>query len=240
MTRVEAEGPCFAPRRSWFVRSAVMTHVEAEAIAALWEDLLQRSSLPPRVAGVTGTEYELARLVPTQPVRIIEAPAAETWVRSDLHLRDRGAFESSGRRFADLRAMEARMLEAWRNNVSPDHTIVCLGDVAHPAAFDDEDLVEQLRACPGRRILVLGNHDLVLRRELEEAGFRDQCAAALCAHRPRGRADAHAARPGPSGCVHIYGHLHARGNRAPRRLDVGVDAIGFASRRLDWLLEDLA
>ena len=55
-----------------------MTHVEAEAIAALWEDLLQRSSLPPRVAGVTGAEYELARLVQTQPVRIIEAPAAET------------------------------------------------------------------------------------------------------------------------------------------------------------------
>ena len=31
--------------------------------------------------------------------------------------------------------------------VSPEHTIVCPGDVAHPAAFGDEDLVEQLRAC---------------------------------------------------------------------------------------------
>lgn len=39
-----------------------MTRVEAEGIAVLWEDLLQRSPLPPRVAGVTGAEYELARL----------------------------------------------------------------------------------------------------------------------------------------------------------------------------------
>ena len=217
-----------------------MTHVEAEAIAALWEDLLQRSSLPPRVAGVTGAEYELARLVQTQPVRIIEAPAAETWVWSDLHLRDPGAFQSSGRPFADLRAMEARMLEAWRNNVSPDHTIVCLGDVAHPAAFEDEDLLEQLRACPGRRILVLGNHDLVLRRELEVAGFRDHCATALCATDPAAALTHMPLARVPYGCVHLFGHLHARGNRAPRRLDVGVDAIGFAPRRLDWLLDNLA
>ncbi len=130
-----------------------MTRVEAEGIAARWEDLLQRTPLPPRVGGVTGAEYELARLVQAHPVRIIETPAAKTWIWSDLHLRDPGAFESSSRPFPNLRAMEARMLEAWHNNVGADDTIVCLGDVAHPNAFDDQDLVKQLRACPGRRVL---------------------------------------------------------------------------------------
>lgn len=57
-----------------------MTHLEADAIAALWDDLLQRSSLPPQVAGVTAAEYELARLVQAGPVLIIDTPAAETWV----------------------------------------------------------------------------------------------------------------------------------------------------------------
>ena len=33
-------------------------------------------------------------------------------------------------------------------------------------------------------MLVLGNHDLGWQRPLEEAGFRDQCAAALCASDP--------------------------------------------------------
>ena len=217
-----------------------MTRVEAEGIAALWEDLLQRTPLPPRVGGVTGAEYELARLVQAHPVRIIETPAAKTWIWSDLHLRDPGAFESSSRPFPNLRAMEARMLEAWHNNVGADDTIVCLGDVAHPNAFDDQDLVKQLRACPGRRVLVVGNHDLGWQRPLEEAGFRDQCAAALCASDPPAALTHLPLARLPFGAVHLYGHLHARGDPAPRRRDVGVDAIGFAPRRLDWLLEDLA
>ena len=60
--------------------------------------------------------------------------------------------------------------------------------------------------------------------------------------RPAGRALTHLPlAPGcPYGAVHLYGYLHARGDPAPRRRDVGVDAIGFAPRRLDWLLEDLA
>ena len=200
---------------------------EAEGIAVLWEDLLQRSPLPPRVAGVTGAEYELARLVQGGPVRVIEAPPAETWIWSDLHLRDRGAFEATGRPFPSLRAMEGRMLEAWTNNVSPGDTIVCLGDVAHPSAFEGDALVARLRNCPGRRLLILGNHDLGHRAALEEVGFRDQIAAALCAtdppvaltHMPLGRI--------PYGCVHLHGHLHAKGSPAPRRRDVGVDAIGL-------------
>ena len=44
-----------------------MTTVAAAAIAALWEDTLRRSALPPRVAGVTSAEYDLARLVQADP-----------------------------------------------------------------------------------------------------------------------------------------------------------------------------
>ena len=217
-----------------------MSQVEADAIAALWEDLLQRTPLPPRVAGVTGAEYELARLVQADPVLIIDTPAAETWVWSDLHLRDAGAFESSGRPFADLGAMEDAILEAWHTTVGPTDTVVCLGDVAHPSAFDDEALVDRLRDCPGQRVLVLGNHDLDFREQLEEAGFGEQCAAALCATEPAAALTHMPLARIPYGCVHLYGHLHGRGSPVPRQLDVGVDAIGFAPRRLDRLLEDLA
>ena len=217
-----------------------MTRVEAEGIAVLWEDLLQRSPLPPRVAGVTGAEYELARLVRGGPVRGIEAPPAETWIWSDLHLRDRGAFEATGRPFPSLRAMEGRMLEAWTNNVSPGDTIVCVGDVAHPSAFEDDALVARLRNCPGRRLLILGNHDFGHRAALEEVGFPRPDRGRALRHRPAGRADTHAARPG-SVWLRSPPRPPSRqgkpGAAAPRRR---VDAIGFAPRRLDWLLEDLA
>ena len=128
-----------------------MTRVEAEGIAALWEDLLQRTPLPPRVGGVTGAEYELARLVQAHPVRIIETPAAKTWIWSDLHLRDPGAFESSSRPFPNLRAMEARMLEAWHNNVGADDTIVCLGDVGnHDLSHSAKSDPPAARRCTSR------------------------------------------------------------------------------------------
>ena len=88
-----------------------MTTVAAAAIAALWEDTLQRSALPPRVAGGTSAEYDLARLVQAGPVLVIDTPAAGTWIWSDLHLRDPGAFASDSRPFANLTAMEEAILE---------------------------------------------------------------------------------------------------------------------------------
>ena len=116
---------------------------------------------------------------------------------------------------------------------------MCLGDIAHPAALDDEVLIARLRDCAARRVLVLGNHDLALREQLASAGFHTQCAAALCATDPPVALTHMPLRRLPYGCVHLHGHLHGRGDPAPRRLDVGVDAIGFAPRRLDQLLEEL-
>ena len=172
-----------------------MTRVEAEGIAVLWEDLLQRSPLPPRVAGVTGAEYELARLVQGGPVRVIEAPPAETWIWSDLHLRDRGAFEATGRPFPSLRAMEGRMLEAWTNNVSPGDTIVCLGDVAHPSAFEGDALVARLRNCPGTPPPDPRQPRPRPPRRPRGGGFPRPDRGRALRYRPAGRADTHAARP---------------------------------------------
>ena len=212
----------------------------SDSVAATWQDLLQRSPLPPRVAGVTDAEYKLAQLVQTQPVLVIDTPPAETWIWSDLHLRDQGTFEAAGRPFADLWAMEGAILEAWHTHVGPTDTIVCLGDVAHPTAFEDEALIDRLRDCPGDRVLVLGNHDLKFREQLADAGFEEQCAAALCASDPPAALTHVPVAQIPYGCVHLYGHLHARGVPAPRQVDVGIDAIGFAPRRLDHLLEEIA
>ena len=200
--------------------------VHVDAVATLWEDLLARSPLPPRVGGVTGTEYELARLLQGNPVRTVETLASETWIWSDLHLRPG--------------ALADRMLRAWTNSVAPTDLIICLGDVAHREAFEDEDFVARVRACPGRRLLVLGNHDLEWRDELRSLGFEDQVTAAITAtdppialtHVPLSRI--------PPGAVHAFGHLHGTRAAVPRRRDVGVDVIGLAPLRLDRLLEDLA
>ena len=119
-------------------------------------------------------ESELA-LAGSRETRVptIASPIGRTWIWSDLHLGDRGPLEAFGRPFADIPAMNRHLLARWRQRVQPGDTIICLGDVAHPDAWRDRRLVLDLRACPGERILILGNHDSDL-RALADAGFATQ------------------------------------------------------------------
>ena len=83
----------------------------------------------------------------------------------------------------------AHVLDAWRRRrrrVKSDDTIICLGDVAHHAAFGSGSLRQELRNYPGKRMLVLGNHDVNLDR---------RPAGGEC-HGPAGGS---AVRPPPSG-----------------------------------------
>ena len=109
-------------------------------------------------------ESELA-LAGSRETRVptIASPIGRTWIWSDLHLGDRGPLEAFDRPFADIPAMNRHLLAKWRQRVQPGDTIICLGDVAHPDAWRDRRLVLDLRACPGERILILGNHDSDLR-----------------------------------------------------------------------------
>ena len=56
--------------------------------------------------------------------------------------------------------MNRPLLAKWRERVRPGDTIISLGDAAHPDAWRHENLMAELRACPGERILMLGNHDV--------------------------------------------------------------------------------
>ena len=52
------------------------------------------------------------------------------------------------------------MLDEWERTVGADDLMLCLGDVAHPYGLVGPKLAARLRAAPGRRRLVLGNHDV--------------------------------------------------------------------------------
>ena len=82
--------------------------------------------------------------------------------------------------------MDDHLLDAWRRQVRSEDLIVTLGDVAHPAIWAMPATVAALRNCPGRRILILGNHDVAAaeRQRLRGAGFVEQHAAVLLATDP--------------------------------------------------------
>ena len=110
------------------------------------------------------------------------------------------------------------------------------GDVAHPNAWRDRRLMLDVRNCPGRRVLILGNHDVEDTEALRDAGFVEQHAAALCAtdlplaltHMPLRRV--------PLTAINVHGHLHGVPAPSPRHLNVCVERTDYAPGRLDQLL----
>ena len=117
------------------------------------------------------------------PIPIITTPPEQTWVWSDLHFGDRGALYAFQRPFGDVDQMNHHLLREWRRRVRSDDTIICLGDVAHPDAWRDRRLVLDIRDCPGKRVLVLGNHDLN-REDLRGGGVCNAVLAGAVRHRP--------------------------------------------------------
>ena len=80
-----------------------------------------------------------------------------TWIWSDLHLGDQDALDFFGRPFTSVEAMTEAISKHWREAVDPGDTIVCLGDATKGQT--DGPGINALRAMPGRKILVFGNHD---------------------------------------------------------------------------------
>ena len=172
-----------------------------------------------------------------RPVEIVDDPAERIWIWSDLHLWDDMAHRLSRRPGENARALSNRMLDEWERKVDADDLLLCLGDVAHVFGLVDPDLTARLRAAPGRRLLVLGNHDVHRVKKLEAAGFERMCVAAVRAgeppfvfsHLPLGRP--------PAGAVNVHGHLHRRDPPSAQHWNVSVERIGYRPVRLDRLIE---
>ena len=104
-------------------------------------------------------------------IPVLEVNPEQTWVWSDLHLGDNSVVFTGQRPYGSTTAMNRALLAAWRATVRHDDTIICLGDVAHPDFWSDRLHSGDLRACPGRRILIMGNHDIGQTKDLDRAGF---------------------------------------------------------------------
>ena len=147
--------------------------VDVETLRDLWESDLARAGWDGRDAD----EWDQA------PIPIIRSAPETTWIWSDLHLGDPSVISVFGRPFTEVGAMNAFLLGEWRDRVQAGHTIICLGDVLHEDVWRNESLMNEIRSCPGDRVLVLGNHDGNA-RGLRRLGFTVQHTLALCATAP--------------------------------------------------------
>ena len=156
------------------------------------------------------------------------------WFTSDLHFGHQNIITYCGRPWRTAERMDEALIENWNARVGSDDVVYLLGDVFWCHADRAISIMHRLR---GRKRVVLGNHDRLIRHEesvrshfeavlpdLHEESI-DGVHVVMC-HYPLlswNRAF--------GGAFHLHGHSH---NTIPfradlgRRLDVGVDAQGYA------------
>ena len=214
-----------------------MLEIAADEVRDLWEAELAAA---PAAAGGGGSPGEplLRELLRTTSIPLLRPDPGRTWLWSDPHLGDRAMLGAWNRPFRDVEHMNRNLLAHWRRRVRPGDTLICLGDVAHPDALQDPRFELDLRACPGERLLILGNHDVGLRAELAGAGFDVQHAAAVCDTRPVLVLTHLPLRRVPPTAVNAHGHLHDQAAPTPRHRNLSVERTGYAPVRLDEVLAD--
>ena len=137
--------------------------------------------------------------------RLSAGQANRTWVWSDLHLDHADVISVFSRPFRTIWQMQTALLQAWLQTVDEADIILCLGDVtvgARRAALD-----EALAALPGTKILVAGNHDMLVDRPPKDYSFEAAYPTLVCETAPPLLMTHEPLKLVPRGCVNIHGHL---------------------------------
>ena len=92
----------------------------------------------------------------------------------------------------------------------------------HTLALRDQRLLDELRACPGERVLILGNHNTAL-LGLAEAGFTTQHRRALYEAAPVLALSHEPLAAVPVDAVNVHGHLHEGTERTHGHVNVPVE-----------------
>jgi calcineurin-like phosphoesterase family protein len=114
------------------------------------------------------------------------ATGERIWMSSDWHFLHHNIIKYCGRPHFDVGSMNEALLQLL-GKVDPSELLVIVGDVA---IGNFEASVELVRRIPGRKILVVGNHDLTQDgkcRWLGESGLFEAIVPFLFWSGPRGR-----------------------------------------------------
>lgn len=173
-------------------------------------------------------------------------PLDRIWVWSDLHLGHANIIKYSQRPMYSVDQMDSHLLDAAQI-VPNDDFLLFGGDLA---LSEESAIRDWLELCPGRKLLILGNHDKGLVGNLwNELGFEaaSPCLAHTLAspqtcpvsslpvsrlwwtHYPLCGADL------PPGVVNIHGHIHNSWLPGPL-INLSVEKQGYAPRRLSDVL----
>ena len=159
------------------------------------------------------TAWMLKHTAATEGGTYTPETGARTWIWSDLHLHHKNIIRYCNRPFQSVEAMNEALLAAWKETVGEADTIICGGDIALAGALKRERLA-RVRAMPGRKLLVRGNHDFGKNGRPADTGSDATWMALVITGNPTLLVTHIAMNEVPDGTVNLYGHVH---NNEPLR-----------------------
>ena len=205
--------------------------MNATTLKTLYEAQLAEDIEPPVPAHVDERAIRwmrhLSRRMPAGELK--EPNPSRVWIWSDLHLGHAESIMYFGRPFTSPEEMDDALFRSWQHTVAPGDTIICLGDVAIGGLSDNR--LKRLRSAPGRKILVVGNHDINPAGLVDGDGFDEIRMTLYAAGEPTLLLTHMPLRNVPDGCVNVHGHLHDR--QPPSRtqhINVSVEQLAYRPR----------
>lgn len=151
------------------------------------------------------------------------------WIWSDLHLGHDETIRYFGRPFDNPRQMDDALFASWKRTVTPGDTIICLGDVAVTGLWGTS--LRRLRRAPGRKILVIGNHEINRIGEVDIDGFDAIHSTLYASGDPPLLLTHMPLRNVPEGCVNVHGHVHNRQSPScTQHINVSVEQLRYRPR----------
>ena len=162
---------------------------------------------------------------------------------SDTHFGHAKIIEYCKRPFANVREMDDELTRRWNEVVTPNDTVIHLGDFA---ITGKEKIREYRSKLNGRIILILGNHDRSQTAMLY-AGFNAVHKSMILGQNGGTNGDYYLRHvpvlddswKAESACVraHLCGHVHEAWKRKGDVINVGVDQWDYRPVTLQELLE---
>lgn len=150
----------------------------------------------------------------------------EIFFTSDTHFGHKNIIEYCSRPYpGGVEEMNEDLIKRWNEVVSRRSIIYHLGDFAFLGSTKYRELASRLN---GRKILILGNHDIKFPKEVwEEINYQKilkiDGISLILNHFPF---------KSWSGGIQLHGHIHSKENLVSNQLDVGVD--GHDYRPWSW------
>lgn len=161
---------------------------------------------------------------------------------ADTHFGHGAILGLRNRPFSSVGEMDAFMVDAWNSVVRPTDIIYHLGDFSFGGAAHAKQIFRRLN---GRKILILGNHDMGNGRPLPyildlewDIAPTPTLETTDCGERLFLSHYAHRVWPASnSGSIHFYGHSHGMLDAVGMSRDVGVDLpdVAFTPRTFQHL-----